>query len=144
MALAQTKSKGKGEYVAVRRAARSALEEAHNDLYGSSEQQWTLHNATEFCDSALMSKLSLLEDGRASREQIEDTLLWVATPIVSEKDLYLYPTSFQAVCTAIGLDPEFLQYQILHIKAPRLCEHLGLEPDTPNYQVNTLIQRYSD
>jgi hypothetical protein len=133
----------RSKVVTLKRAPRSNLEETHNSLFPANEYAWTEQDAMQFLDTALFDRLNLLKDGRGGQETITDILLWVAQPMVRERDLKYHPTSFQACCAAAGLDAEYLQYEILRIQAPRLVAHLQLEPDAPFslYENNETIVR---
>jgi len=124
-------------------APRGNLEEVHDSLFPANEYEWTEQDAMQFLDTALIDRLNLLNDGRGGKQTINNILLWVAEPMVRERDLKYHPTSFQACCAAAGLDAEYMQYEILRIKAPRLLNHLQLEPDAPFslYEHNETIVR---
>lgn len=110
--------------VKVKKAPASALAEVHNSLFPLNDEKWEIANLSLIADKVVEISLELLEDQRASNEIKQEILLWIAEPLVHDSHVKYRPGSFQMRCIEAGLDPEFLQREVLRIKAPRLFKYL--------------------
>ena len=88
------------------------------------EFAWSEQECCAFLDGMLVDQLRLLADERTTAELRADLISWIAAPMRNLEELKLAPFSFQACCTATGVDFEEMRERTLAMFAPELIDQL--------------------